>query len=1181
MCSPGPIIVRECQTGFPTVNTQTLSEPAAAAPLTPPRTEVDAPRLPASPGQRQLWFLDQMEPGSPRYNIPYLLRLSGRLDEQALERALATIVQRHEALRTTFRTIDSEPVQVINPAATLDLTIVDLTAVPASQREAELRQCAQEVAKKPFDLRRDLMLRARLFKLAATEHALMLVMHHIASDGWSMAILCREFGACYEAFAHGKVPKLPDLPIQYADFSEWQREHLQGEVLQKLVAWWKKQMAGAPPLLELPTDFPRPPTQSHRGDIVVTTFPPGLVKQLHELSTQNRVSFFMTLLAGFQTVLFRYTGQTDLVIGSPLAGRGAPEIDGTIGFFVNMIVMRTNLSGDPTVVELLQRVRDVTLSALDHRELPYEKLIEELQPPRNLSFDPVCQCFFVQHMPLPPLALDGVRVSIAHVYTGTAKYELSAWGIEQPDGALEVTAEFALDLFRGESIQRLLGHFQTVLAGMVANPAARISQLPLLTPAERQRMLVEWNATGSDFPPAKWVHELFAEQVARTPAATALVFDDRELTYAELDAHADALAAQLREHGVGPEVLVGVCLERSLEMMIALLAILKAGGAYVPLDPSYPKERLGFMLQDSQAPVLLTKASLRPKLPPCSAAMIYLNDIGSADVSTASDERGRNATPGIEVHDAGVPPAPDERGRGSRAPTCDDLAYVLYTPGSTGNPNGVMVTHRNVVNFFTGMDQVLGPEPGVWLALTSISSDLSVLELVWPLTRGFKVVILSGAAKLSGSGGRGPEVPAPVSFIDQMRRQGVTHLQCTPSFARMVVQSPATLAAVRSLRKLLIGGEPLPVALAPQLRREVTGGIINLYGPTETTICSTTHRVTSETGATDIVPIGRPLAHQTVYVLDANRQPVPIGVPGELWIGGEGVTRGYWRRPELTAERFLANPFAGAPSGCAQTDGRSEISPLPPAPRLYRTGDLARFREDGAIEVLGRSDRQVKFRGHRVEPDEIEAALMQHSEVRQAVVVLRADDPDDPQLVAYFVAAGDQPPAPDALRDFLRQKLPAPMVPALYVALEKMPLTPNGGVDSKALPAPHCARVGPKQEFVAPQAGVEQTLAAIWQDILRVERIGVDDNFFDAGGHSMQVVQLQDRLRETLGLDVPLLQFFQFPTIRSLAKSIGGRPPSGPDGGEGHDSFRAGIDERTRLRRNAIVRRRAAVLENS
>jgi amino acid adenylation domain-containing protein len=719
--------------------------------------------------------------------------------------------------------------------------------------------------------------------------------------------------------------------------------------------------------------------------------------------------------------------------------------------------------------------------------------------------------FVLQNEPLRPLELAGLKLNPVHVHSGTAKFDLM-FSLEETENGLGGFVEYNTDLFDEPTVTRMLGHFQTLLEGVVANPGIKISELPLLPPGEREQMLVEWNRTRAEFPRDKCLHELIEEQARRTPDAVAVVFEDEQLTYRELDRRGDRLAAELRTAGVGPEVRVGICMERSLEMMVGLLGILKAGGGYVPLDPAYPMERLAFMLEDSRASVLLTQPSLRDR---------FNFEISNLQVlcesETRHESRARTRTK-------------NEDEQTDSTPHSDCLAYVLYTSGSTGRPKGVMVTHRNVVNFFTGMDRVLGLQPGVgravrqdakavvWLAVTSISFDISVLELFWTLARGFKVVIQPDEKRfrpVSRSEERFPD-GRRASVAEQIVRHGVTHLQCTPSLAGALALAPESLEAMRLLDKLLLGGEALPVPLAQKLRQVLRGELINMYGPTETTVWSATHRV-AETG--NVIPIGRPIANTAIYILDKNRQPVPAGVPGEIFIGGEGVARGYLNQPELTAERFIPNPFGD----------KSETG----APRLYRTGDLGRFRADGTIEFLGRRDHQVKIRGHRIEPGEIESTLARHPAVREAVVMAREDSRGDRRLVAYAVLKAEI--AADELRRFLTDKLPEAMMPSAFVFLEKLPLTPNGKVNRKALPAPPESRPDSGTAYVAPRTKRESAIAGVWQELLHVEQVGLHDNFFDLGGHSLLVVQVQAVLRDRLGIDLPVVKLFQYPTVHSLA----------------------------------------------
>lgn len=1102
--------------------------PLVESPAQPVRlTETPADTAPLSFGQRRLWLLEQLEPGSPLHHISQVVRLAGSLDAGALEWSLAGIIERHQSLRATFARHSHEPVQATARHWTFRMTRTDLSALAPAEREVELGRLAQEDAACTFDLRNDLLLRARLVRLAENEHALVLVLHHIAADTASMAVLYQELGALYEAFAAGGISLRPDLPIQYTDYVCWQRAHLHGDTLQRLVKFWRDRLAGAPPLLPLPSDRHRPSARSYRGAECSVVFPSELLTKVREFSRAHGKTTFMVLLAGFKTLLHRYTGQDDIVVGSPLVGRDRPDTAHLIGLFSNTVVLRTKFDGDPTVLEVLERVSQTALSAAAHQDLPFDKLIEELQPKRDLSYEAMCQVMFAhEELQASPLKLAGLSTQVETVRTGAIRTDLNVLVVEGPAG-LRVSADYSIDLFDEGTVLRLLGHFRTLLEGITEDPSRRISRLPLLTQPEHMRILSEWNNTAAEYPNERYIHQLFEEQVARTPDAPALVFNDRELSYASLNRLADDLAVRLRAAGAGPDTLVAFCAERSLDMVVGLMGILKSGSAYVPLDPGFPAERLAFMLEDSAAPVLVTQRHLQ-SLFQDKATIICLDD------DAVNDDPVDNV---VMQKPASVPAGPD------------NLAYVLYTSGSTGRPKGVMISHRNVVNFFTGMDRVVGGDPGVWLAVTSISFDISVLELFWTLTRGFKVVILADQAgmrslkKFGGSSWAPAEVTR--SLDEQLTRHQVTHLQCTPSFARLLVRMPDTLAALRPLRRMLVGGEGLPADLAEVLSRAINGDLINMYGPTETTVWSTAHQVVELRAST--VEIGRPIANTEIYILDRNREAMPAGVPGELYIGGEGLARGYWRRPELTADRFVEHPFSGGA-------------------RLYRTGDLARYRADGVIEFLGRADHQVKIRGHRIELGEIEAVLAQHPGVAEGVVVVRTDNPEDPRLAAYIVPAPAGAPDAMVLRDFLRDKLPGHMVPELFVFLDRLPLTPNGKIDRNALPPPN-RMVAAQAGGVVPMAGLEQTIAGIWKEILGLDHLGPDDNFFDSGGRSLHVVQVKGRLEESLGVELPVIKLFQYPTVRSLADFIGTQSSE-------EDSFHKKIKERTQRRQNAMANRR-------
>ncbi|HEV2437462.1 MAG TPA: amino acid adenylation domain-containing protein [Verrucomicrobiae bacterium] len=1418
--------------------------------------------LPLSFAQERLWFMEQLEPGQAFNNIPIALRLEGALNIGALERAIAEIVRRHKPLRTVFNSAAGRPVATVMPAPVIKIPVVDLSSLPAEEREKKAVWLASEEAREPLDLSQSPLLRAKLVRLAADAHLLLFTTHHILCDGWSAGIFYRELTALYEAFLQGRPSPLPELSSDYADYVRSQRTRLQGDVLPSQLDFWKQQLAGAQTTLDLPTDRPRPPVQTYRGATRHFAWPQRLASSLNAVARQEEVTLFMLLLAAFETLLHRYTGQEDILVGSPIAGRTMVETEPLIGFFLNTLVLRGDLSGDPTFRELLQRVRQTALAAYAHQEIPFEKLVEALQPARDLSRPPLFQVMFIlQNAPLRSLELAGLKLAPLQVHSSTAKFDLML-SLEEGAGGLSGFIEYNTDLFDAETIARLLDHYRMLLESVAVSVQQPLSQLPLLTEPERKQILADWNDSDAGFPGDRCIHELFQEQVRRTPDAAALVFEDEELTYRELDKRANQLARELHTLGVGPDVRVGICVRRSLEMVIGLLGILKAGGCYVPLDPAYPKERRAFMLQDSQAPVLLTQTALRDQF---KSETSKLKLVCVDEQSHASDSvpfSTRNSQPSTS------------------------LAYIIYTSGSTGQPKGVMVMHRNVVNFFAGMDRVLGTRPGVWLAVTSISFDISVLELFWTLCRGFKVVIQpdddraqpsvpirqsdgenvdfslfyfandagngapdkyrlliegakfadahgfaavwtperhfhpfgglypnpsltgvavamitrrlqiragsvclplhhparvaeewavvdnlsNGRAAISFASGwqvndfvlapenypgrketmareietvqrlwRGDTVefpdanggrtavkifPQPIqkrlpiwltaagsmetfqlagalganvlthllgqdgeelaekiaayraawrqaghpgagrvalmlhtfvhedeaevrkivrnpfreylrssvdlmknfsrehrhspsvngstgdwvdavleravdryfsssalfgtprdcrqmiervhalgvdevaclidfgvdadsvlaglrrlhelkehsvqntavagrradgqrdSVSEQIERHGVTHLQCTPSLAGTLLLAPESQAAMRSLDKLLLGGEALPVSLAKRLREVLRGELLNLYGPTETTVWSAAHRVEK---VQDPVPIGRPIANTQIYILDKKLRPVPVGVPGEIFIGGEGVVRGYLNRPELTVEKFIRNPFSAEASA-----------------RLYRTGDLGRWRANGMIEFLGRLDHQVKIRGHRIELGEIESALARHPAVREAVVVAREDSPGDKRLTAYVVAAPKAKPTTTELRRFAQEKLPEAMVPSVFIFLDQLPLTPNGKVNRMVLPAPETARPELETAYAAPRNETEKSIAQIWQELLHVEQVGRHDNFFDLGGNSLLIVQVQARLRVTLGFDLPVVKLFQYPTVAALAGFLGERAENVP-----------------------------------
>ena len=1024
--------------------------------------------------QQRLWFFEQLEPNRASYNIPIAIRLSGQLNVTALEQSLNAIINRHEVLRTNFATVAGQPVQVIAPTRHLTLPVLDLQGLPAVEREAAIQHLATEAAQQPFDLASEALVRGSLLQLQAAEYVLLLTIHHIVFDGWSLGILVRELTTLYPGFCIDKPPQLPQLSVQYADFALWQRQWLQGEVLSSQLTYWQQQLEGAPALLELPADRPRPAVQSFRGAQQSFSLSQEVSQALLGLSQEQGVTLFMTLLCAFQTLLYRYTGQEDILIGTPIANRRLAQLEDLIGFFANTLVLRTDLSGNPSFEQLLSRVREVALSAYTHQDLPFELLVEELQPVRDLSHTPLFQVMFVlQNAPMPTLALPGLTVSPLAVAGTTSKFDLTLV-MEETEQGLVGMWEYSTDLFDATTIARMAGHFQTLLTGIVADPKQRLSDLPLLTESERQQLLVEWNNTHTEYPQV-CIHQLFEAQVEQRPDAIAVVFGEQQLTYRELNCQANQLAHHLQQLGVGPEVLVGICVERSLLMVVGLLAILKAGGAYVPLDPAYPQERLAFILEDAQASVLLTQKRLVTALPQRVARVVCLD----ADWKTIAQAGGENSVSHVRP---------------------EHMAYLIYTSGSTGKPKGVAIEHHSTVSLLKWAEQVFTLEElaGV-LASTSICFDLSVFEVFVPLSWGGTVILVENALHL----------PALKTA------QNVTLINMVPSAVQELLRIDGIPASVRTVN---LAGEPLQNTLVQQLYQlNHIRQVFNLYGPSEDTTYSTCDRV--KRGAEGIPFIGRPIANTQVYLLDSHLQPVPIGVLGELYIGGDGLARGYINRSELTADKFIPNPFSARPGA-----------------RLYKTGDIARYLPDGNIEYVGRIDYQVKIRGFRIELGEIEAVLSQHPAILQTVVIAREDVPGNKRLVAYLVSNQEEAPTISDLRLYLKEHLPEYMVPSAFVMLDTLPLTPNGKVDRRALPV---LVTGPSREasFVAPRTSTEEALATIWADVLRVE-VGIHDNFFELGGDSILSILIVARANQA-GLQLAPKQLFQYQTIAELAAVAG------------------------------------------
>jgi amino acid adenylation domain-containing protein len=1064
--------------------------PGASAPPLRPVPRGEDVRLPLSFAQQRLWFLDQLEPGSPLYNIPVMFRVEGRVDVAALAGALAGIVRRHEALRTHFVRVGDEPVQRIAPVAdaaddAVVLPLIDLSALPEEPRSRESERLAVEEAGRSFDLSRGPVARFALLRHAADEHALFLSLHHIVSDGWSMGVLMRELGTLYAGFSAGVPAVLPELPVQYADYAVWQRAWLRDAALEREIDYWRGRLGSASAVLDLPTDRPRPPVQSFRGGAVEWRVPGRLAARIDAASREMGGTPFIVLMAAFQALLCRYSNQSEINVGTPIAGRTRMEIEGLIGFFVNTLVLRASLAGNPTFTELVRRVREVALEGYAHQDLPFEKLVEVLEPERSLSHSPLFQVMFVLQNNSLAFGLPGLRLSPFLPDRGTAKFDLLLAMGDQGNG-LEGAVEYSSDLFDGTTVARMVAQLETLLESALGDASRRLWELPLLTAAARTQLLVEWNDNAAPVPQLTQA-ERFAAQARRVPGQAALAFRGEELTYAEVESRANRLAHLLMRLGVGPGVAVGVCLERALAVPVAVLAIFRAGGVFLPLDPTYPADRLAFMLADAGAPVLLSQEKLLGLLPDFAGKLLCLETLD------AEFER--------EPADAPVS-AVDMR----------DLAYVIYTSGSTGRPKGIAMTHgalANLVAFHLG--RATGAEART-LQFSPLSFDVCFQEIFSTWSVGGTVVLISDDDRRD-----------PVALLRILERERIGRLFLPFVALNHLAEAAERLGARPShLREVITAGEQLQSsdAIVGWFRRLEGCTLENQYGPSELHVTAAFPLPLDPARWTPLPPVGRTILNICQYLLDASLQPVPIGVPGEIFLGGAQMARGYLGRPDLTADRFVPDHLGGEPGE-----------------RIYRSGDLARYLPDGNLEFLGRVDLQVKVRGFRIELGEIEAVLADHPAVREAVVAA-PEIGGLKRLVAYVVPVEAIPDTSD-LKGFLGDRLPAYMVPSQFMVLEVLPMAATGKVDRKALPLPDGQRLDGGEEFVAPRTPLEELVAEIWAEVLSIDRVGIHDNFWDLGGHSLLATKVLARVNESLGVELPLQALFKSPTIAGFTAAIG------------------------------------------
>ncbi|MCH8246793.1 MAG: amino acid adenylation domain-containing protein [Bacteroidetes bacterium] len=1025
--------------------------------------------------QERLWFLDKYEnEENVAYNSSFAVSVDGMLNVHAFERALDEIYRRHEVLRAYFIEEDGRPVMAVRASNSFLLKHVDLSELSEPTRSEKLEEVLRKGLGASFRLATGPLVRGYLIRLRNDSHVFLLVIHHIITDGWSNQIFRSDLSALYSAYIEGQSSALEPLPVQYSEYAAWQRGRLKDDILARKTSYWSEYLASPRSTLDLPTDRPRPAIQAFRGTTQSFSLDRELSERIRLLGRKQGVTLFMTLVAAFKTLLFRYTGEPDVIIGTPAANRLRSEYESLIGFFANTLTLRTDFSDDPTFSELVIQVRNSSLKSLEHQDMPFELLVAELSPVRDLSRNPLFQVMFaLQNVPQRGLELPGLQVERFIVRGNSTKFDLTLNVFDEPAG-LRGSIEFSTDLFDASTIDRMIGHFEMLLLGIVENPDEHVSRLPLISREERNVLIDEFNSTAADYPSDKNVHSLVSEQVARTPDRTAVVFETEHLSYLELEQRSNRLAHYLRDSGVAPGDLIGVCLNRSADLVVALLGILKTGAAYVPVDPDFPTRRIGYMIEDAEMHYMVTEDALCSRLSDHELHFVCL------DTDKKSIELMSSDSVPLEI-------------------SSESLAHVIFTSGSTGRPKGVQISHRAFVNFLTSMQSEPGfAENDVILSITTPSFDVAGLELFLPLMCGAKTVILS--EKVAGDG---------KLLAKALDDHSATVLQATPVTWRLLVDSGWE---GRPNLRMFSGGEALPKTLVESLTGK-GAELWNMYGPTETTVYSSIEKIQN---SADLVSIGRPIANTQMYILDNELEPVPIGVEGMLYIGGDGLADGYVSRDELTDAVFITNPFGKG--------------------RIYKTGDRAKRLYDGRLVCLGRDDTQIKLRGFRIEFGEIEHVLNQYEHIRSSAVVIREDTPGDQRLVAYIVTNSKSDTSELLL--FLRDQLPEYMIPSAFVYLDELPVTPNGKVDRKALPEPDEIRPELFQSYTAPKTAIERAIAEIWSEVLRLDRVGVDDGFFDLGGHSLHAIQVQSRVREYLKKELPLKAIFEYPTIVRLARFI-------------------------------------------